>query len=57
MILHNNIKLFSETVRAASVNLNIIPIFIEKDYWITLVLKRLAESAYSNNIVFKRNSI
>lgn len=28
-------------------------VFIEKDYWITLVLKRLADSRYSRLVVFK----
>jgi predicted nucleotidyltransferase component of viral defense system len=53
MRLHENTKLFSDSIRSASKHLNIIPVFIEKDYWITLVLKRLAESKYSNNVVFK----
>jgi predicted nucleotidyltransferase component of viral defense system len=53
MKLHNNSKLFSDIIRAASDNLKINPIFIEKDYWITLVLYKLAESKYSQITVFK----
>lgn len=53
MNLHNNSKLFSDTIRATSQHLNVIPVFIEKDYWITLVLSKLANSKYATSIVFK----
>ncbi len=53
MILHQNNKLFYETLRYASQFLNIKLEFVEKDYWITLVLNRLASSKYSNEAVFK----
>ena len=53
MNLHHDIKLFSDTLRAASQHLNIKLEFIEKDYWITLVLNRLAKSKYVDGSVFK----
>lgn len=53
MTLHNDIKLFSNTLRAASQHLNIKLEFVEKDYWITLVLSRLANSKFVNESVFK----
>ena len=53
MKLHNDIKLFSKTLRAASSHLDISLEFIEKDYWITLVLSRLAKSKYADESVFK----
>lgn len=53
MKLHNDTKLFADTIRAASQHLNIIPVFIEKDYWITLVLNKLASSKYTEHVVFK----
>lgn len=53
MILHHNQKLFSETIRSTSEHLKIIQNFIEKDYWITLVLNRIANSSQNENIVFK----
>ncbi len=53
MILHNDIKLYSDTLRAASKHLDIKLEFIEKDYWITQVLSRLAKSRYFNESVFK----
>ena len=40
-------------IKETSDNLGIREVFIEKDYWITLVLKRLADSEYSNSVVFK----
>ncbi len=32
---------------------NLLPIFIEKDYWVTFVLKNLSQSEWRNRIVFK----
>ena len=53
MKLHKDNKTFSDAIQATSDGLNINPVFIEKDYWITLVLKRLYESRYKDNVVFK----
>jgi len=53
MNLHHNTQLFSQTLRAASQYLNIKLEFVEKDYWITLLLKRLSNSRYNNDSVFK----
>lgn len=53
MNLHHNIKLFSDTLRAASQHLDVKLEFIEKDYWISLVLSRLAKSRYMDESVFK----
>ncbi len=53
MNLHQDLKLFSNTLRAASQHLGINLEFVEKDYWITLVLSRLANSKYVNDSVFK----
>lgn len=53
MNLHSEPKLFSNTLRAASDHLRIRQEFVEKDYWITLVLHRLAVSPYANDTVFK----
>jgi len=53
MNLHTDIKFFSDTLKATSQHLNISLEFIEKDYWITLVLKRLSESDFVNDAVFK----
>jgi predicted nucleotidyltransferase component of viral defense system len=53
MRLHNDKKLFSDTIRAAAQYLKINEVFMEKDYWITLVLNRLSKSKYARDSVFK----
>lgn len=53
MNLHNDIKLFGETIRAASHQTGIKDEFVEKDYWITLVLHQLSKSKYAEQTVFK----
>ena len=51
--LHQDPKLFSDTLRAASNHLKIKLEFVEKDYWISLVLSNLAKSKYAKDVVFK----
>ena len=53
MKLHDNTNLFSGILRATSQYLDIKLEFVEKDYWITLVLSRLAKSKYVDESVFK----
>lgn len=53
MKLHHDLKFFSDTLRATSQHLDIKLEFVEKDYWISLVLSRLAQSRYSERAVFK----
>ncbi len=53
MNLHNDKNSFFAAVQATSDKLEILPVFIEKDYWITLVLKRLSESKFNDGVVFK----
>ena len=53
MKLHEDKKLFTDTLRASAEHLNIKLEFVEKDYWITLVLNRLAKSKYVAASVFK----
>lgn len=49
--LHNNKELFSDVIIAASNALNIAPAIIEKDYYVTLLLKRITEKC--PDIIFK----
>ena len=54
MKLHTaDTKFFSDTIRAASQHLGINEVFIEKDYWITLVLNRLSNTKFASETVFK----
>ncbi len=53
MNLHINKEAFNNAILVTSNNTNIAPDFIEKDYWISLVLKRLSESRYIDSVVFK----
>jgi predicted nucleotidyltransferase component of viral defense system len=53
MKLHNDKELFSTLVTLAAKHLRMTPAFVEKDYWITLILYNLANSSYSDSVVFK----
>lgn len=53
MKLHLEKEIFQEFIALTAVEFNINPIFVEKDYWITLVLSRLAKSTYVDESVFK----
>jgi predicted nucleotidyltransferase component of viral defense system len=44
---------FRDAVEAAAIYHQLQPIFIEKDYWVTYILKNIALSAYSKQVVFK----
>lgn len=53
MTLHQNIILFTRLINFASNSLNIRPEFIEKDYWITRSLQRMAQNPNAAKVVFK----
>ncbi len=53
MQLHLDEANFKKIVGNASAFLKIQQSFVEKDYWITLILSRLAKSKYVNESVFK----
>jgi hypothetical protein len=53
IMLHNDNKLFIDTVLATSEYFSISPIYIEKDYWITHVLRLMAQNDNANKVVFK----
>ncbi len=52
-MLHTEKELFEAAIKETADNLGIKDYFIEKDYWISLVLKRLSESRYVDSVVFK----
>jgi hypothetical protein len=53
MNLHQNAELFKDAVLAASQQFKIPEIYVEKDYWVTLVLHEMFNSDTSGQIVFK----
>ena len=53
MILHANTADFKALITFTAKHFNIIPAFVEKDYWITLTLSRLSQSENVENAVFK----
>ena len=53
MNLHENKKLFADAVLAASDLLDILPVYVEKDYWITRTLKQMTLNESAEKAVFK----
>ncbi|MDR0691542.1 MAG: nucleotidyl transferase AbiEii/AbiGii toxin family protein [Prevotellaceae bacterium] len=53
MTLHENAQLFTDTILAAAEHFAISPVYIEKDYWITRVLQRMAQNPNAEKVVFK----
>ena len=53
MTFHENPQEFYEAIQAASQYFNIREVLIEKDYWVSYVLKNLSNSEYKNKVVFK----
>lgn len=53
MNLHENKRLFTDAVLAAAQHLDIAPVFVEKDYWITRSLKLLSECDTQHRAIFK----
>jgi len=53
MNLHENKKLFTDAVFAASEYLDIRPVYIEKDYWITRSLKLMVQGSNGDKAIFK----
>ena len=53
MKLHLNKEDFTDLIRLTSQDMNILEVYIEKDYWVCYILKNLSKSEYLENIVFK----
>lgn len=53
MRLHENKILFRQAVQFTSDRMQILPIFIEKDYWVTYVLHTIFNHAIGSDTVFK----
>ncbi|MGQ0829199.1 MAG: nucleotidyl transferase AbiEii/AbiGii toxin family protein [Bacteroidota bacterium] len=53
MKLHQNKEAFEQTIEATSKYFKIFEVFVEKDYWVTYVLKNLSQSKHKDRVVFK----
>ena len=53
MKLHQDKEIFTEAILNTAEYLKIQEVFIEKDYWVTYVLKNLSQSKYKGTVVFK----
>ena len=53
MTLHTDEEAFREAVRATAGALGMQETFVEKDYWVTWMLRNLADSEWAGQVVFK----
>ena len=53
MNLHTSVDLFKDAIQATAKNFSISEFLIEKDYWITRVLKSLSKSNDKEIVIFK----
>ena len=53
MRLHESRDIYRELIQATADHGQIPAVYVEKDYWVTRVLKRLQESDYGEVVVFK----
>lgn len=53
MKLHEDESLFKELVAATAQKMRLPEVYIEKDYWVTRVLKNLSLSEHAGSVVFK----
>ena len=53
MTLHTDEAAFREAVRATAGALGMQETFVEKDYWVTWMLRNLADSEWAEQVVFK----
>lgn len=53
MKLHENKEIFRQAILSTAAHFKIAPVFIEKDYWVTYVLKNLSQSKHKDKVVFK----
>lgn len=53
MRLHQNTELFNQAIRATAQRMNILDIYIEKDYWVCYALYLIFNSTEKDCVVFK----
>lgn len=53
MNLHENRNAFTELIQLTAIRFSILPIYVEKDYWITRSLQRMSKNPNVEKVVFK----
>jgi len=53
MRLHENRELFGDVVKSTAQAMNISFLYVEKDYWVTYILKALSKSEHIEQAIFK----
>lgn len=53
MTLHENLENFKDLISLTARDMGILEFYIEKDYWVTYILKKLSESSFRSEVVFK----
>jgi len=53
MRLHENQKLFRQAVQLTADGMQLPPIYVEKDYWVTFALHLVFNSPFSEDVIFK----
>ncbi len=53
MTLHHDPPAFAAAVAATAQELGLAAVLVEKDYWVSYVLRALADSPYRHQVVFK----
>lgn len=53
MILHENDTDFKDLIRLTAQDMKIREVYVEKDYWVTFLLKRLTTAPNNRRVVFK----
>ncbi|HCI6425164.1 TPA: nucleotidyl transferase AbiEii/AbiGii toxin family protein [Klebsiella quasipneumoniae subsp. similipneumoniae] len=53
MNLHEHAEKFIEIIQATADHLSIPAVYVEKDYWVTYILRNLSRSDYKERLIFK----
>lgn len=53
MKLHENETLFRQAITVTSQKINLPEVYVEKDYWVTLVLQKIYGDEIGKSVVFK----
>lgn len=53
MKLHQDKEVFTQAILSTAEYFNIQEVFVDKDYWVTYVLKNLSQSKHKGTVVFK----